>query len=78
MRSPAITRMYLQVPVTDDVGDWPDDRIWAELQTRLATEDGFALTAERLLAATTARTRGFVINRTWEELQGTTRTGNNR
>ena len=44
MRSPAITRMYLQVPVTDDVGDWPDDRIWAELQTRLATEDGFALT----------------------------------
>jgi p-hydroxybenzoate 3-monooxygenase len=44
MRSPAITRMYLQVSLADDVGDWPDERIWAELQTRLATEDGFALT----------------------------------
>jgi hypothetical protein len=49
MRSPAITRMYLQVSVADDVDDWPDDRIWAELQTRLATEDGFALTEGPLM-----------------------------
>jgi p-hydroxybenzoate 3-monooxygenase len=44
MRSPAITRMYLQVSLADDLDDWPDDRIWAELQTRLATKAGFALT----------------------------------
>ena len=44
MRSPSITRMYLQVPATDSVDDWSDDRIWSELTTRLATDDGFELT----------------------------------
>jgi p-hydroxybenzoate 3-monooxygenase len=31
MRSPTITRMYLQVPPDEDIANWPDDRIWAEL-----------------------------------------------
>ncbi|MGH8859930.1 MAG: 4-hydroxybenzoate 3-monooxygenase [Jatrophihabitantaceae bacterium] len=43
MRSPSITRMYLQVPATESVDDWSDDRIWTELTTRLATDDGFEL-----------------------------------
>jgi p-hydroxybenzoate 3-monooxygenase len=38
MRSPEISRLYLQVPSGEDIEDWPDDRIWAELQTRLAAE----------------------------------------
>ena len=43
MRSPSITRMYLQVPATESLDAWPDDRIWDELHTRLATDDGFEL-----------------------------------
>ena len=38
MRSPTISRLYLQVPAGEDVGAWPDARIWSELQVRLATE----------------------------------------
>jgi len=35
LRSPQLSRLYLQVAPDEDVGTWPDDRIWAELQTRL-------------------------------------------
>jgi len=41
MRSPTVTRLYLQVEPDEDVAAWPDDRIWAELQTRLGTRDGW-------------------------------------
>jgi len=36
MRSPEITRLYLQVAPEEDLARWPDERIWAELRTRLA------------------------------------------
>ncbi len=35
LRSPQVSRLYLQVSPDTDIADWPDDRIWAELQTRL-------------------------------------------
>ncbi|MBV8220856.1 MAG: 4-hydroxybenzoate 3-monooxygenase [Solirubrobacterales bacterium] len=35
MRSQTISRLYLQVDADDDIGNWPDDRIWSELTTRL-------------------------------------------
>ncbi|HLJ98367.1 MAG TPA: 4-hydroxybenzoate 3-monooxygenase [Streptosporangiaceae bacterium] len=35
MRSPKVSRLYLQVPATEDIANWPDDRIWAEMQRRL-------------------------------------------
>ena len=41
MRSPAVTRLYLQCEPDEDVETWPDDRIWDELQARLATSDGW-------------------------------------
>jgi p-hydroxybenzoate 3-monooxygenase len=34
MRSPTISRLYLQVPVDEDLENWPDDRIWDELAGR--------------------------------------------
>ncbi|MBP0456821.1 4-hydroxybenzoate 3-monooxygenase [Streptomyces montanisoli] len=37
MRSPTVSRLYLQVPNGTDPGDWPDQRIWDELDTRLAS-----------------------------------------
>ena len=35
MRSLQVSRLYLQVPADEDLSQWPDDRIWAELKTRL-------------------------------------------
>ena len=43
MRSPTITRLYLQVAPDEDIGQWSDDRIWQELHTRLETNDGWKL-----------------------------------
>jgi p-hydroxybenzoate 3-monooxygenase len=38
MRSSTVSRLYLQVPVDEDIGRWTDERIWDELQTRQAAE----------------------------------------
>jgi p-hydroxybenzoate 3-monooxygenase len=39
MRSPEVTRLYLQCEPTDELDAWPDERIWEELQVRLASGD---------------------------------------
>jgi p-hydroxybenzoate 3-monooxygenase len=41
-RSPDVQRMYFQCDPNDSVDNWPDDRIWEELQARAAGE-GFRL-----------------------------------
>lgn len=41
MRSPNVTRLYLQCRPEEDADAWSDERIWAELNLRLATEDGW-------------------------------------
>ncbi len=43
MRSPEITRLYLQVPPDEDLALWSDARIWSELRIRLETDDGWKL-----------------------------------
>ena len=43
MRSPELTRLYLQVARDEEIGDWPDDRIWDELERRFETDGGFIL-----------------------------------
>jgi p-hydroxybenzoate 3-monooxygenase len=42
MRSPKVSRLYLQVGPDETLDAWPDDRIWAELQTRLGI-DGWSV-----------------------------------
>ena len=37
MRSPTISRLYLQCAPDEDLTGWSDDRIWSELQARLNT-----------------------------------------
>jgi p-hydroxybenzoate 3-monooxygenase len=39
MRTPQVSRLYLQVPADEEIERWPDDRIWAELQRRLGLPD---------------------------------------
>src|SRR6185437_2149218 len=41
MRSQSVTRLYLQCAHDEDIRQWPDDRIWEELDTRLTTKDGW-------------------------------------
>ncbi len=41
MRSPQVTRLYLQCAPDEDIARWPDERIWSELGTRLQTTDGW-------------------------------------
>jgi p-hydroxybenzoate 3-monooxygenase len=42
MRSPTVSRLYLQVGAAERIEDWSDSRIWEELQTRFAL-DGWSL-----------------------------------
>ncbi|WP_203226891.1 4-hydroxybenzoate 3-monooxygenase [Confluentibacter flavum] len=38
LRSETVSRLYLQVDNDENLEDWPDERIWKELSTRLATK----------------------------------------
>jgi p-hydroxybenzoate 3-monooxygenase len=60
MRSPDITRQYLQVLPDEDIAEWPDERIWQELGTRLHDEDGFELEIGEILERSVTPMRSFV------------------
>jgi p-hydroxybenzoate 3-monooxygenase len=60
MRSPSVSRLYLQVPASEDIAAWSDDRIWNELRTRMATHDGFRLQDGPITQKGITPMRGFV------------------
>ena len=62
MRTPEISRLYVQCPIGDDVSDWPDDRVWRELQIRLASDDGWKLHEGPIFQKGIARIHSFVID----------------
>jgi len=43
MRSPQVSRLYLQCRTDEEIANWSDDRIWNELRLRMATKDGWVL-----------------------------------
>ena len=59
MRSLALSRLYIQVDPGEKIESWSDDRIWSELQLRLAS-DGFALTEGPVLEKSITPMRSFV------------------
>jgi p-hydroxybenzoate 3-monooxygenase len=61
MRSPEISRLYLQCAPDEDLSLWPDGRIWEELGTRLETADGWQLTQGRVLQKGVTGMRSFVV-----------------
>jgi p-hydroxybenzoate 3-monooxygenase len=61
MRSPTLTRLYLQVDPDEPVEAWPDGRIWEELQARLATDDGWTLDEGPILNKGVTGMRSFVV-----------------
>ena len=61
MRSPTVSRLYLQVANDEDLGAWPDARIWEELQARLAGgEDGWSVTEGEIVDRSIAALRSHV------------------
>ncbi len=60
MRSPAITRLYLQCTPDEDLRQWPDERIWDELAIRLQTNDGWRPNRGPILQKGVTGMRGFV------------------
>jgi p-hydroxybenzoate 3-monooxygenase len=60
MRSPTVSRLYLQVPADERIGHWPDARIWEELRTRLAA-DGWSLTEGPITEKSMTGMRSFVV-----------------
>ncbi len=43
MRTPAVSRLYLQVPDGTKAQEWGEEEIWRELELRLETADGWRL-----------------------------------
>ncbi|GAB3803163.1 4-hydroxybenzoate 3-monooxygenase [Micromonospora zhanjiangensis] len=69
MRSPQISRLYLQVAPDEDIANWPDERIWAELRTRLETVPDWSLTEGPVLEKSITPMRSFVVEpMRWERL----------
>jgi p-hydroxybenzoate 3-monooxygenase len=60
MRSPEISRLYLQVDPEEDIAQWPDDRIWSELRTRLAMRESWTLDDGPILQKNITPMRSFV------------------
>ena len=61
MRSAAVSRLYLQVPNDTDLRDWPDQRIWEALATRLGHgQDGWTLTPGPVTEKSVLPMRSFV------------------
>ena len=61
MRSPEVTRLYLQVAPEEDIDNWPDARIWEDLHTRLETDDGWKLSEGAITEKGITGMRSFVV-----------------
>ncbi len=62
MRSDEVTRLYLQCAPDEDLASWSDERIWAELATRLATSDGWRPGEGPILQKGVTGMRSFVAD----------------
>jgi p-hydroxybenzoate 3-monooxygenase len=60
MRSPQLSRFYLQVAPDEDIAEWPDERIWTELAARLETVPGWSLATGPVVEKGITAMRSFV------------------
>jgi p-hydroxybenzoate 3-monooxygenase len=61
MRTPEVTRLYLQCAPGEDIANWSDERIWDELRTRLGTDDGWVPTMGPISRRSVTEMRSFVV-----------------
>jgi p-hydroxybenzoate 3-monooxygenase len=60
MRSPTLSRLYVQCTPDENLDEWPDDRIWDELRLRLGGDAAAALQSAPSLEKSIAPMRSFV------------------
>ena len=60
LRSPELSRLYVQCDPTDELEAWPDERIWEELHLRLERDDGWTLKEGPVIEKAIAPLRSFV------------------
>jgi p-hydroxybenzoate 3-monooxygenase len=60
LRSLDVSRLYVQCKPDEDIADWPDERIWEELQLRLGL-DGWTLAEGPVLEKGVTGMRSFVV-----------------
>ena len=60
MRSPKVTRLYLQVPPDEPIERWSDEAIWAEVLERMTTRDGWRPNVGRIMQKGVTPMRSFV------------------
>ena len=61
MRSPSRSRYYIDVPLTERLEDWPDERLWDELAIRLGPEAAAHMTRGPALEKSIAPLRSYVF-----------------
>jgi p-hydroxybenzoate 3-monooxygenase len=61
LRSPTVSRLYLQVDPDESIRNWPDDRIWDELQRRFELP-GWTLAEGQVLDKSITPMRSFVAS----------------
>ena len=61
MRTPQISRLYIQCTPDEDLSLWPDEKIWQELQARLYSEEGWKLVEGPVLQKNVAKMHSFVV-----------------
>ena len=61
LRSPELSRLYIQVDPHDDISSWPDERIWEELHLRLARSDGWTLEEGPIIEKGITPMRSFLV-----------------
>jgi p-hydroxybenzoate 3-monooxygenase len=62
MRSPELSRLYVQCAPSDQIEQWPDERIWRELRSRLAMDDGWVPAEGPILEKSITTMRSFVVD----------------
>lgn len=60
MRSPKVSRLYLQVPPDEDENNWSDDRIWNEFRLRLGKHEGLAVSEGKITKKDVVEMRSYV------------------
>jgi p-hydroxybenzoate 3-monooxygenase len=61
MRSPTLTRLYLQCEPDEALANWSDERVWEELQLRLSRSDGLRIPRGPIQQKSVTPMRSFVL-----------------
>lgn len=62
MRTPQLSRLYIQCTPDEDLSLWPDEKVWQELQMRLRSEEaGWELIEGPVLQKNVAKMHSFVV-----------------